>query len=193
MKRRHFGEPQDLVRPVYDPPGYYGRPDPHDWTTDDLGYRSRGRRADDDYYEDWPQAFGSYAVLPPEDHPHRQGRRHQPERDFWDKAEDEIASWFGDDRAAMRRDRDRHRGKGPKGYRRSDMRINEDVHDRLTEDPYLDASDISVTVADGEVTLDGFVGGRADKRRAEDCFDAVSGVRHVQNNLRYQPKPSTGT
>jgi len=34
------------------------------------------------------------------------------------------------------------------------------------------------------VTLAGTVGSRSDKRRAEDCVDAISGVKHVQNNLR---------
>ncbi|GEC32611.1 BON domain-containing protein [Sinorhizobium fredii] len=78
----------------------------------------------------------------------------------------------------------RFRGKGPRGYQRSDARIAEDVNDRLTEDPWLDASDIEVSLAGGEVTPAGFVANRRDKRRAEDCADTVSGVSHVQNNLR---------
>ncbi|WP_222182668.1 BON domain-containing protein [Geminicoccus harenae] len=77
-----------------------------------------------------------------------------------------------------------HRGRGPRGYRRSDERIREDVSDRLTEDPSLDASDIEVNVSDGEVTLTGTVRRREDKRQAEDLADSVSGVSHVQNNLR---------
>lgn len=77
-----------------------------------------------------------------------------------------------------------HRGKGPRGYRRSDDRILEDVNDRLTEDRDVDASDISVTVKDGEVTLSGHVQSRLAKRAAEDCAESVSGVTHVQNNLR---------
>lgn len=77
-----------------------------------------------------------------------------------------------------------HRGRGPSGYKRSDARISEDVHDRLTEDHYLDATDIQVRVEDGEVTLEGHVANRRDKRRAEDLADDVPGVRHVQNNLR---------
>jgi hypothetical protein len=77
-----------------------------------------------------------------------------------------------------------HRGRGPKGYRRSDARIQEDVCDRLTEDPGLDASGIEVTVAEGEVTLSGTVDGRAARHRAEDLAAAVSGVRQVLNHLR---------
>lgn len=42
-----------------------------------------------------------------------------------------------------------------------------------------------MTVESGEVTLAGSVEGRRAKRRAEDLADTVSGVRHVQNNLRY--------
>ncbi|ACP23691.1 hypothetical protein NGR_b22460 (plasmid) [Sinorhizobium fredii NGR234] len=78
----------------------------------------------------------------------------------------------------------RFRGKGPRGYKRPDARIEEDVNERLTEDPRLDASDIEVSVSGGEVTLAGFVSSRRDRRRAEDCSEGVSGVSYVQNNLR---------
>lgn len=110
-------------------------------------------------------------------------------RNWWDKTSDEVQSWFGDDDAARRRrvDEERsHRGRGPEGYRRSDERIREDVHDKLTEDWFLDASRISVSVENGDVTLAGLVQHRRDKRRAEDVVEEISGVRHVQNNLRVE-------
>lgn len=109
-------------------------------------------------------------------------------RDFWDKTRDEVASWFGDEAAHRRREWDAtHSGKGPKNYKRSDGRIHEDVNERLMEDPYLDASDIEVDVKDGEVTLTGVVADRRAKRHAEDLVERVSGVGHVQNNLRARP------
>ncbi|MBL3704992.1 BON domain-containing protein [Sulfitobacter sp. BDSS02] len=108
------------------------------------------------------------------------------ERDFMDRAGDEIASWFGDDEAEARREAD-HRGRGPKGYVRSDARIQEDIHDRLTDDRFVDAREITVSVKDREITLDGTVESRRAKRRAEDCADRISGVTHVQNNLRVRP------
>ncbi len=77
-------------------------------------------------------------------------------------------------------------GKGPKGYARSDERIREDVCDRLTDDPSLDASNIEVKVTDGEVTLSGTVDSRSARRHAEDLSEDVSGTRHVRNNLRVQ-------
>ncbi|HEY8564790.1 MAG TPA: BON domain-containing protein [Beijerinckiaceae bacterium] len=115
------------------------------------------------------------------------------ERGFLERAGDEVFSWFGDDDASRRRQQDaqsgdagatHHRGRGPKGYRRSDERIREDVSDRLTDDPQVDASEVDVAVADGEVTLSGTVSSRFEKRRAEDVAESVSGVTHVQNNLR---------
>jgi osmotically-inducible protein OsmY len=112
-------------------------------------------------------------------------------RDFLDRAGDEVASWLGDDEAEYRRrmdaERQGHRGRGPRSYTRSDDRIREDVSDRLTDDPWLDASEIEVTVSSGEVTLNGTVSNRYDRRRAEDCAEGVSGVRYVQNNLRARP------
>jgi hypothetical protein len=77
-----------------------------------------------------------------------------------------------------------HHGHGPKNYRRSDESIREDVCERLTADSYVDASEITVTVADGEVTLTGSVPSRDEKRRACDCIEDVSGVTDVFNQLR---------
>jgi osmotically-inducible protein OsmY len=74
-------------------------------------------------------------------------------------------------------------GRGPRGYQRSDERIREDVCDRLCDDPFVDATDIDVSVKSGEVTLTGNVRERADKRRVEDVIENVSGVREVHNNL----------
>jgi len=81
-----------------------------------------------------------------------------------------------------------HRGRGPKNYTRSDARIAEDVNDRLSDDSWLDASEIDVKVVSGEVTLAGAVHTREDKRHAEDLAERVSGVKHVQNNLRVEPR-----
>ena len=75
-------------------------------------------------------------------------------------------------------------GRGPKGYKRPDDRIREEICDRMTEDPMLDASEIEVEVIDGEVTLSGSVMSRDQKRRAEDVAEHISGVRDVTNHLR---------
>ena len=77
-------------------------------------------------------------------------------------------------------------GKGPKGYVRSDERIREDVCDRLSIDDEVDASDITVSVRDGEVTLEGTVPDRRSKHRAEDIAESVSGVKDIHNSLRPQ-------
>ncbi|HSC19029.1 MAG TPA: BON domain-containing protein [Rhizomicrobium sp.] len=115
------------------------------------------------------------------------------DRDWWDRATDEVSSWFGDKDAERRRQADEHRGRGPKNYSRSDDRIREDVSDRLTDDPLVDASEIDVNVSNQEVTLSGTVHTRRQKRLAEDCAESVSGVKHVQNNLRVkQPSWSSG-
>lgn len=118
--------------------------------------------------------------------------RDRDDRDWWDRGRDEVASWFGDDDAERRRRMDEqrsggdHRGKGPKGYRRSEERIREDAYDRLTEDDYVDATDIRVQLEDDEVVLSGTVHSREEKRRAEDLVERVSGVRNVQNRLKVE-------
>jgi len=125
-----------------------------------------------------------------------QGGYRGNERGWWDKTKDEVSSWFGDEDAERRRNMDErqgHRGKGPKGYTRSDERVKEDVNDRLSDDAQVDASDIDVSVSKGEVTLTGTVKTRWEKRRAEDLAEAVSGVKNVENRLRVGSSSQSGS
>ena len=85
-----------------------------------------------------------------------------------------------------------HAGRGPRGYTRSDDRIREDVCDRLCEHAFIDASDVEVRVNNGEVTLQGTVRGRQEKRMAEDLIDQVSGVKQVHNELRVSDRGQEG-
>lgn len=78
-------------------------------------------------------------------------------------------------------------GRGPRGYQRGDERIREDVCDRLTDDPRIDAADIEVQVKNCEVTLAGSVRTREEKRFAEDLIERITGVREVNNNLKVRP------
>ena len=149
----------------------YGSYGSADWDRDDYRAGRRGYGARD--YGGW--------------------REYGEQRGFFERAGDEIASWFGNEDAARRREQD-HRGRGPADYTRSDERIREDANDALTRDWAVDASEVTVKVQNGEVTLDGTVHSRIAKRRAEDCVEDVSGVKNVQNNLRVKNAwPSTAT
>jgi hypothetical protein len=57
------------------------------------------------------------------------------------------------------------------------------IVERLEDERGLDLRGVEVIVEDAEVTLNGRVRHRADKRRIEDVAE-IDGVRHVQNNLR---------
>jgi hypothetical protein len=81
-------------------------------------------------------------------------------------------------------------GRGPRGYQRSDERIREDICERMCDNAELDASLIEIQVLNGEVTLQGTVNDRWDKRLAEDLTENVSGVREVNNHLRVAPGTS---
>jgi len=140
------------------------------------GYGATPSRQNRDYRDTW----GSFA-----------GGMASEGRGWLDRASDTVAGWFGDD--DDRRDGRGYRGHGPAGYTRSDDRIMEDACDALTYDRGVDARQISLTVSNGEVTLDGTVPSREHKRRAEDCIEDLSGVKHVQNNLRVQERNEFGT
>jgi hypothetical protein len=90
------------------------------------------------------------------------------------------------------RERGRFTGRGPKGWQRSDERIREDINERLTDHPDIDAYEIDVQVKSGDVTLTGSVDDRYAKRLAEDVAESVSGVREVHNQLRVQQGQFTG-
>lgn len=126
-------------------------------------YRAEPSREHRDYRDTWGRA-GHWG--------------HRDEPGFLERAGATVAGWLG------AQPDESHRGRGPANYTRSDERVLEDVCDALTEDWGVDARKIDVTVTNGEVTLEGTVPSRDQKRRAEDCVENITGVRHVQNNLR---------
>jgi hypothetical protein len=73
---------------------------------------------------------------------------------------------------------------GVEGYLRPDVRVRQDVSERLSDDDELDARCITVTVFRGEVRLEGAVADHQGKRRAAALARAVMGVRSVKNHLR---------
>ncbi len=133
---------------------------------------------------------GSYGeAYPDSERGYMNDRERRDERGWWDRTSDEVSSWFGDEEAERRREMDsrrdgEHRGRGPKGYKRSDDRIKEDVNDRLTDNGFLNASNIEVELDNGDVILTGTVDSRYEKRLAEDIAEDVSGVSNVENRLR---------
>lgn len=155
----------------------------------DRGYGYSGSRYDRDY---GTSGRGDYGREYDQGHDYDRERAYRDygeERGFFDRAADEVRSWFGDEEAERRRRMDQtrggeYRGRGPRNYRRSDERIREDVNDRLTDHDFLDASDIEVSVSNGEVTLTGTVNNRYAKRLAEEIAESVSGVTNVENRLR---------
>lgn len=147
--------------------------------------------SDEDYGRDISYGRGeTYGTSPIGRSSYRSGISR--DRGLIDRAGDQIRSWFGDDASAMRRgiddrmdgNRTDNRGKGPSTYTRSNERLLEETCERLTRDRIVDATDISVTCESNEVTLDGTVDSLRAKRRAEDVVQDITGVRHVQNNLR---------
>ncbi len=162
--------------------GYSGRDNGGSHRGSSFGDVTRGANSD---YHPRGYAVAGRDYIP--DSAYNDWRSFGESRGFLSRAGDEVASWFGDQDAARRREQDHrenHSGRGPADYTRSDERIREDANDALTHDRYVNASNVTVKVEKGEVTLDGSVDSREAKRRAEDAVDRLSGVTHVQNNLR---------
>lgn len=84
-------------------------------------------------------------------------------------------------------------GKGPKGWKRSDERVREEVSEALYRDYHIDASEIEVDVKDGVVTLSGTVDSRQSKRAAEECIENLTGVVDVHNRIRIAGNENVST
>lgn len=136
------------------------------WTRDeddrstDWGQRQPGDYNDVDYLAGAPD-FGHFGAY---DREGRAGRAHSA-----GPSGDPGRSW---------------RGVGPKGYVRPDARITEDLCEQLMHDDRIDASELSVRVDKGVVTLEGTVDQRWIKHRVEDLAERCPGVRDVDNRVR---------
>lgn len=75
------------------------------------------------------------------------------------------------------------KGLGPRGYKRDDQQVYEDVCETLWLSPNVDATAIEVSVQEGCVYLKGSVEDRETKRMAEFEIENISGVLDVQNML----------
>lgn len=179
--------------------GYYAT---GSYRTDDRGYHDRYRHRDDgSSYRDRDRDVGRDDSWEPRysrdgaaDEYYRAAREQRDDLMRYEAqspgAEFERAggpSWRPRERGGYWRQYEQRApfaGRGPKDYQRSDDRVREEVCDRMTDDPMLDASDIVVQVSGGVVTLSGSVWSREQKRRAEDVAERVSGVKDVANQLR---------
>src|SRR5690242_3329009 len=65
----------------------------------------------------------------------------------------------------------------------TDRELQEDVLQELQWDPSVDASHVAASVANGVVTLRGWVSSYAEKYAAEEAAKRVYGVRAVANEL----------
>jgi hypothetical protein len=91
------------------------------------------------------------------------------------------------DQRADERSAGAHRGRGPRGWSRSDERIREEVCERLLQDRLLDARGVEVSVQDGVVTLSGEAPGASDAAHAEMLARQAPGVTDVRVELRHAP------
>jgi hypothetical protein len=175
--RRDFGQADYSQDYAYDPrsrTGYRAEEDLSPRTddygqadySDDYAYDPDARRAYRRYAED----EGDYGRRMDEGG----YRRGEPSRSWVDRAGDFLSGRPDGERGRRRR--------GP-----SDRVLWAVIVERLEDERRLDLSDVDVIVEDAEVTLNGTVRRKDDKRRIEDIAD-IDGVRHVQNNLRVRDR-----
>jgi hypothetical protein len=87
-------------------------------------------------------------------------------------------------------ERDEH-GHAPDQYNSSDKRIDEEFTDHLTQDSYIDSSQVTYTVKDGTVTLEGSVPDSDQKNYVEEVAARIDGVTGIDNRLTVQKPQGT--
>ncbi len=79
--------------------------------------------------------------------------------------------------------------RGPKGFKRTDERLKDDIAVRLMYRHDIDSSDVILEVKDGKVTLEGTVPERWMRYAIDDIAESVLGVQDVENNVRVRRTP----
>ena len=136
------------------------------------------RKDDNDWYQRWISGIADDVASNMEGEPEREARM-----DALRQRLDQLSRRFRQARGGQRGRGPRHADDTP-APGNEDARIWNDVRACLTDDWYVDGTEITISVDGGEVTLAGVVENRAEKRLAEDCADSVPGVIDVHNNLR---------
>lgn len=161
---------------------YYG---PHD------DYAQEGSGSGYNRFEEDPVPHEAAHMLSARPHgrmpsAHRTGHQLYGEVRSYGELQRGERSWADFGVHSVPTERGDHRGRGPKGYRRSDERLQEIVCDYLSEDPRVDVSDIEVAVKDGVITLTGSVPHRRDKHIVEDIVAHCSNDAEIHNWLTHQ-------
>ena len=95
--------------------------------------------------------------------------------------EDDIV--WGGDSVAEPGSAEVHEAHAEGGYKRPDTLIEQELADRMTDDPDFDASNVRVEVSGGEVRLSGHVADDEARLRAERLAKRTAGVLRVWNQL----------
>ena len=88
--------------------------------------------------------------------------------------------WGGSGRTARR---------GAVGTNAADVRIQDDLCERLAQLPDVDPTEVMVSVQDGRVTLDGTIPADYMQPRIADLANDIEGVVQVDNRVRVQLAP----
>jgi osmotically-inducible protein OsmY len=107
-------------------------------------------------------------------------------------ASEDTAASRGDGGTEPTPSRGRFAGCGPRGYRRPDARIAEDINEALTWHPDIDASEVEVAVEQGIVTLTGTVHDRRTQRLIREVTSQIVGVCELEDRLTVGPGGATG-
>jgi hypothetical protein len=156
-----------------DPQAGFGYGSERDWS----GTRGQGGYGDAEERSAYRGGYrGGYRAVHGDGHRDEQDRGGRSQGDYPQRTQ-ERGSFGGWSSSSS------HQQRGPKGYKRSDERLLDEICQRIAQSD-IDASDVTVQVQDGHVTLDGTIPHRRMKYELEEMADRVMGVSDIDNRLR---------
>jgi hypothetical protein len=168
-------------------PGRYSSPEPNEYSDDYFGPADRyERRGFDDDFNPPRQAERGYVGGVVWRDPNIRPTAQPTDSGHYGELGHGWESWASlkrhmSENARQHRD---YRGRGPKGYVRSDTRLHEVICEMLAHDPHIDATEVAVEVKNGVVTLAGNVDDRRTKFAIEQKVAECSGVKDIHNQVR---------
>ncbi len=176
--------------------GSYGRP--YGGGTRPYGGGERWAGRSGSYGRGTGEWGGDYVTYGSQGYGPERGYGYDREREGWGRRDMGPGGWrYGEERerSPFERVKEGFRkltGQGPKGYRRSDERVRDEVCERIARSG-INAMEVEVAVEKGEVTLSGYAQSREDKRMLEDVAEDVFGVDEVHNHVRIRREQGAGT
>lgn len=177
-------EKEDLKHPTYGPGGFSDQYDNDRMKSMDRSRQGQGRVTSVPIEDNYRFSENDYFPDHGDGYPNAKANRREGPRDY-DLGRSDAGTYWNYNA--------NHRtpnfsGRGPRGYKRSDESLLDQVCLALERTPSVDASDLEVYVEDGCAYLKGSLPTRGMRYLAEDLVDSIPGIVDVFTQIKIKER-----